>query len=102
MGSEKSPPVDDDSMGGVGRSFFEGGGPSKLGFADVCLASSEWRRGGFDCPDFEPVRFCSKYGMQLKAFTVEKTYQVQRTLQLRDALEILSQLFSCAQYKARV
>ena len=48
IGSEKSPPADDDddddSAGGVGRSFFEGGGPN---FADVCLTSSVWRRGGF-------------------------------------------------------
>lgn len=56
MGSEKSPP-DDDSVGGVGRSFLEGGGPNKLepGFVDVCLVSSECRRAGFDGPDLEPA-----------------------------------------------
>ena len=43
MGSEKSPPDDDeDSVGGVGRSFFDGGGPpSRPGFVEACLASSE-------------------------------------------------------------
>lgn len=56
MGSEKSPPDDDVSVGGAGRSFLGGGGPVP-GFADVCLASSAWRRDGLDGPDLEPEEF---------------------------------------------
>ena len=53
MGSEKRPPDDEDSVGGVGRSFLEGGGPNP-GFVEVCLASSERRMAGLEGPDLEP------------------------------------------------
>ena len=64
IGSEKSPPEDEPSEGGAGRSFLVGGAPRRLGFmggvpsrpglVDTCLASSDRRSGGFDGPDFEP------------------------------------------------
>lgn len=56
MGSEKSPPDEDVSVGGAGRSFLGGGGPAP-GFVDVCLVSSACRRDGLDGPDLEPEEF---------------------------------------------
>lgn len=56
IGSEKSPPGDDVAsvMGGVGRSFLEGGGPIIPGLVDDCFGSSGSRRGGLEGPDLEP------------------------------------------------
>ena len=56
MGSEKRPPDDEDSVGGVGRGFLEGGGPNEPDFTEVCLASSERRMAGLEGPDLEPAR----------------------------------------------
>ena len=55
MGSEKRPPDDEDSVGGVGRSFLEGGGPNEPDFTEVCLASSERRMAGLEGPDLVPA-----------------------------------------------
>ena len=48
MGSEKRPP--DDSVGGAGRGFLEGGGPNKFapGFDEAGLVSSTWRGADLD------------------------------------------------------